>query len=226
MNKFVNIISCLVFLILVLIPNYANASELNDGLESYEDTISNSKTSLYTGYVGGVMIHMGYASGGELLPSGYTEPIAVKGVTMGIGGRMMIGLGDKLRVGGEGYISSMSYGENREVTLGWGGLSAEYVLRFGAKCSVALGATLGGGSYTNQCSLTTPTNDDTAHPTVWQSSALFLAVPYIGMEYAFGTSLRGIVKVDWITAPFAMQTRNDFSSGPRIYIGVMFSKMK
>lgn len=226
MEKYILRLLLLLSLVALVITNSATAATLVDNRMDLIDTSSTTSKSLYKGYIGGVMVHLGYASGGELLPNGYIDPISINGMTMGIGGRMMFALGDHLRVGGEGYVSSMSYGENREVSLAWGGLSAETVLRLGDKSYLLFGATLGGGSYTNQCSLTAPTNDNTAHPTVWQSSALILAVPFVAMEYASGSSLRGIVKLDWVTAPFAGSSRGDFSSGPRLYIGVMFSKLK
>ena len=77
------------------------------------DTITTKKEKIpiFQGYSGGMMLHAGYLFGknpAAVLPTG--ESISPQGMTTGIGGSLRINLWKHLRVGCEGYVSTMKYG--------------------------------------------------------------------------------------------------------------------
>ena len=69
----------------------------------------NDSTAIFQGYSGGMMVHVGGLFGenpNATLPSG--ESISSQGLTYGIGGSLRINLKKHLRVGCEGFVSTVN----------------------------------------------------------------------------------------------------------------------
>ncbi len=187
-------------------------------------TTQDSTLMLYRGYVGGMMVHLGYGSGGILTPTGSSQAIEVKGVSSGIGGKIAVLLGDHFRAGAEGYVSTIKYGDNRKASLGWGGLSGDYGWIWD-KWRLYFGVTLGAGGYENMASLDSTLNNNTPQETVWNSYSIFIIDPYIEINFSLTKKILLCAKVDWITSPSANNSSfKDYSTGPRLYLGFMFTK--
>ncbi len=170
-------------------------------------------------YIGGMMVHCGYSSGGELsVPGG--DMIDVKGVSTGIGGRLLFSINDHLRLGSEGYVSNIGYGDRRTASIGWGGIAADYGAQWG-KFRPNVGVTVGGGSYKNICVVELSQGNDVVQPVVWNSYSMLVVVPYVGVEYSLTQKIKIYSRVDCITAPAS--SHRDFASGPKLHLGFMFS---
>ncbi len=167
-----------------------------------------------------MMVHMGYGYGGTLTPKGTSASIPVRGMMTGIGGKVAVRLGKHFKVGTEGYVSTLHYGDNREASLGWGGLLVDYGWQLG-KWNPYFGVSVGGGGYENIASVNAPLNDYTAQPTVIRKYGVFVVDPYIAVDYSLTSRIKLSAKVDWIMSP--TMKLGDFSSGPRFYFGFMFS---
>ncbi len=172
-------------------------------------------------YIGGMMIHGGYISGGELNIGG-TNPhtIGIEGVTTGIGGRLLFSINKHLRLGSEGYVSDLKYGDRRTASIGWGGIAADYGVQCG-KFRPTIGLTLGVGGYKNICVTESAQGNDVIQPAVWNDYSLFVAVPYVGVEYSLTQKIRLYSRIDYITAPAS--SHKDFATGARLHLGFMFS---
>ena len=170
------------------------------------------------GYSGGMMFHTGYLSGGHLNISDIQGKVNIEGAPVGIGGLLRFHLGKHLRIGGEGYTSTLRYGGNDSyMTLGWGGLLIDYQWKID-KFTVFLGATIGGGSIKNITVLHTINSIEKS--AVYRKYALMIADPFMGMEYALTRRIRLITKADFIININQKQT--DFAIGPRVYAGIVF----
>ncbi len=179
------------------------------------------KKSLFTGYTGGMMVHLGYAWGGNLTPTGLS-PIAVRGVSTGIGGRIVFGLGPNYRIGSEGYVSTINYGDKRKASVGWGGLTMDWGWDIG-KFRPYFGCSFGYGTYENMTAVAPPLNDNTPQLIVWHEYSTLFLTPFLACEYSITKRIKAHMRIDWITAPLIQCNEwKDFSSGPRIHIGFMF----
>ena len=70
-------------------------------------TLTAQEKKVLRGFDGGMMVHTGYLSG-QLDAIGYEA----KGAPLGIGGVIRLHLGEHFRVGGEGYVSTLSQRSN------------------------------------------------------------------------------------------------------------------
>ena len=137
-------------LLLIAATTYAQKDIVSDST-----TIAKEKTPIFQGYSGGMMLHAGYLFGqnpSAILPSG--ESISPQGMTTGIGGSLRINLWKHLRVGCEGYVSTMKSGatdmknilqSGSYVRIGSGGLIADACWRM-EKVWPYIGAAVGGGA--------------------------------------------------------------------------------
>ncbi len=172
-------------------------------------------------YIGGMMVHCGYASGGQLSVAGNTQQaIEIGGMTTGIGGRLLFNINDHLRIGSEGYVSNLEYGDRRTASIGWGGIAADYGVQCG-KLRPTVGLTLGAGGYKNICVVESAQGNDVVQPAIWNDYSLFVAVPYVGIEYTLTSKIKLYSRIDYITAPTSKHS--DFATGARLHIGFMFS---
>lgn len=178
----------------------------------------------YRGFIGGMMIHTGYVSSRDFTVtslSGQTHEFNASGAPFGIGGAAKFMFGKHLRIGAEGYVSTLGYGENGSHTkTGWGGLLADCAWDLG-KFRLFAGGTIGGGSHTDITIVSPIADDYTAEEFISYRKYGFAAlVPFIGAEYALTHKVSLVAKVDWMLNLSGRQ--DDFVTGPRLYLGFMF----
>ena len=215
----------LLILLVVAAATYAQTSLPNDSI-----TIVTEKTPVFQGYSGGMMLHAGYLFGknpSAILPSG--ESISPQGMTMGIGGSLRINLWKHLRIGCEGYVSTMNSGatDMRNVLqsgsylrVGSGGLLADACWRM-EKIWPYIGAAVGAGAM-RTLSVVNGTEDD------WQPEDFAMLTkqsfgyvdPYIGMDWCMTKRVHLTLRMDWMLA-FA-DNQLILPTGPRFFFGFMF----
>ena len=215
----------LLILLVVAAATYAQTSLPNDSI-----TIVTEKTPVFQGYSGGMMLHAGYLFGknpSSVLPSG--ESISPQGMTMGIGGSLRINLWKHLRVGCEGYVSTMNSGatdmrnvlqSGSYVRVGSGGLLADACWRM-EKIWPYIGAAVGAGAM-RTLSVVEGTEDD------WQPEDFAMLTkqgfgyidPYIGMDWCMSKRVHLTLRMDWMLA-FA-DNQLILPTGPRFFFGFMF----
>lgn len=178
----------------------------------------------YRGFSGGMMVHSGYVCAGDIAiqtPSGPTPKQSIKGLPMGIGGAIKFHFGEHLRLGTEGYSSSLGYGDyGSSVGLGWGGLLVDVYDKWG-RWEPFVGATFGGGVVDN-LTLNNPIEDDfmAEEGTSFRRYGTALVVPFAGVEYSLSERMGLVFKADY-ALPLG-PSRPDFPSGVRLYVGFMF----
>lgn len=181
----------------------------------------------YSGFSGGMMVHTGYLFGGDItLTDGlgnYRQKLS--GAPTGIGGAARVHLGKHLRVGGEGYVTTLKYGKHDSyATIGWGGVLADCIWRFG-RWAPYVGTSFGGGSMKN-LTLTSPTplDDRMEERSSFRKFGFLTLVPFAGVEFTMTDKIRLSMKADWMCNLTNRQP--DFVTGPRIYIGFAFYRTK
>lgn len=178
----------------------------------------------YRGFIGGMMIHTGYVSSRNFAISsltGQTHQFNASGAPFGLGGAARFMFGKHLRIGAEGYVSTLKYGENgSHAKTGWGGILADCAWDLG-KIRLFAGGTAGGGSQAN-LTIISPLGDDyIAEELVsYRKYSFAVLAPFVGMEYALNGKISLVAKVDWMLNLSGRQ--DDFVSGPRLYLGFMF----
>lgn len=182
----------------------------------------------FNGYSGGMMVHTGYVSAGNISFAGTdgnqfgTSRIA--GMPLGIGGAMKVNLGKHLRVGTEGYSSNLKYGKNGSYEqVGWGGLLIDGVLPIGRWFPFA-GVTIGGGGVKNVTVFDSTTQDFVLDngTTSYRKYAFLAVAPFAGVEFALTEKIHLVLKADWLLDTTSRQP--DFVQGPRLYFGFMFCR--
>ena len=195
-----------------------------EGNETAEEERKPAGTMAYRGFIGGMMLHTGYVSSRDITvasPAAGSRTLAVGGAPFGIGGAIRFLFGKHLRVGAEGYVSTLTYGEyHSHAKTGWGGLLADCVWDLG-KCRLFVGGTAGGGSQTNTTLLSPVGDDYTAEEFVSYRKYGFAALaPFAGVEIPFGGKVNVVVKLDYLLN--LSNPQDDFVTGPRLYLGFMF----
>ena len=172
------------------------------------------------------MIHSGYLFGGTSAPhtpAGQAFPAQrMQGFPTGIGGATRFHFGPHLRIGSEGYNSTLKYGPYDSYTqIGWGGVLADWYWDKGL-VSPFVGITFGGGGVKNT-TFTAPTEDDFVTEAVsFRKYGFATAVPFIGLELAVTQKMLLTFKADYMLC--LSRRKPDFVSGPRLYIGFTFSR--
>lgn len=178
----------------------------------------------YRGFTGGMMVHTGFVWSNDITVSsltGQTSTVPVCGAPFGIGGAIKFMFGRHLRIGAEGYVSTLTYGEySSHAKTGWGGVLADCAWTLG-KFRVFAGGTVGGGSQTN-INILSPVKDDyVAEENISYRKYGFMALdPFAGVEYALTEKVNMVLKLDWLVN--VSNPQDDFVTGPRLYIGFMF----
>ena len=182
----------------------------------------------YTGFSGGMMVHSGYlkTQNFNLISNSnqHFNTIKAQGFPFGLGGAGRVHLGSFLRIGGEGYVSDLKYGENgSNISVSWGGILVDIAWQNKYFTPFA-GITLGGGSWQN-ITLTNEVKDDfIAEENVWYRTNSFFALsPFIGVEYALSNKIRLTLKADYL---MNLNNEQDFPNGLRVFIGCMFYRLK
>lgn len=192
--------------------------------------VGKDKMPVFQGYSGGMMLHAGYLFGknpSAILPSG--ESISPQGLTTGIGGSLRINLWKHLRVGCEGYVSTMKCGvtdmkdvlqSGSYVRTGSGGVIADACWRM-EKVWPYIGAAVGGGAM-RTLSLVDGTEED------WQPEELAMLTkqgfgyvnPYVGIDWCMTKRVHLTLRMDWMLALADKQLV--LPTGPRFFFGFMF----
>lgn len=197
----------------------------NTSLES--DTIKAKRRHplAFSGCSGGMMVNVGYGFSGtyRLYDADGVSlgDFRRQGVPVGMGGAARIHFGNHLRVGAEGYVSTMRYAAHAGYAqIGWGGITvdSQWAVR---RWTLFAGGMIGGGSHKNLDVV----NDASTHEYQVSSSSYrtypFMAVaPYVGAEFALTRKVHVVAKVDYVVNVTAR--RPDFVTGPRFFIGFMF----
>lgn len=182
---------------------------------------SGSNPLAYKGFSGGMMLHAGWVQRGDMVV-GFAPAQRLRGVPMGIGGALKVRFGDHLRVGTEGYTSSLGYGEwGSSLSIGWGGLLVDYTFKVG-KFLPYIGATIGGGVVENLTLSSEPAMDILPEANIsYRNYGVGVLVPFAGVEYGLTERMSLTFKADYMFSLSA--TEFDFPSGIRCYIGFMFN---
>ncbi len=179
----------------------------------------------YSGFSGGMMLHTGYVTAGNVNfigSGGESSTVNMSGMPYGIGGAIKVGFGKYLRIGSEGYVSTLNYADNHSYeSIGWGGILADGVLPLGNFMPFA-GVTVGGGGVKNITVLENTMDDYILddRTTSYRNYSFFALDPFIGIEYALTGRIHLVLKADYLMNLSAPQ--DDFVRGPRVYVGFMF----
>ena len=187
-------------------------------------TLSASAERLqFKGYTGGMFVHSGYiwSHSFEVTNSlGEISKHQVKGLTFGLGGKLAFQFGKHLRIGTEGYNSTVTYGPHKSTySVGWGGLLAEYFheARF---ASYFVGTTFGGGRVENLIITEPQTLSFHTSEIVRRKYSTGIIAPYYGAEIKLSNKLRFVYKACYM---FSMTNKqDDWGRGFRWYIGINF----
>lgn len=184
-----------------------------------------SSVSVYQGFSGGMMLHTGYQFGQTPAPGiGKWQ-----GATFGIGGALRVHLWKYLRVGGEGFVSTMpsvcsnmrqSLVDGSYVRNGWGGILADFCHR-GERVWLYGGGAIGGGSCKSLYIYQGNQNDwEPEASTIYSKQAYMYIDPYVGLDYCMTSKVHLTMRIDWMVALH----RGDvvYPTGPRLYFGFMF----
>ena len=180
----------------------------------------------------------------------YVKGLPKSGACFGLGGALRVHLIDHIHLGAEGFVSTMPLmGTGSNVRTGWGGALCDFYGNWG-KVRPMIGMTVGGGSMKklyvpaqdNVVQPTDPSNPADSTATIYNSSFVktpfFFLDPYVGMEIGLANHIALLIRIDYML-PFnihnkglsevGQQVKWDHfvtPSGPRLYVGVMFGKLK
>ena len=190
----------------------------------------NDSVAVFQGCSGGMMLHAGYLFGqnaSAVLPSG--DSMSPEGLTYGLGGSMRVNLLKYLRIGCEGFSSTMKSAVTNKnellqsgsyIRTGWGGLIADAGWR-GEKVWPYIGASVGGGAMRSLYIVDGDESDwQPEVQSVFHKQSFGYVNPYVGMDYCLTRRIHATFRVDWMLA-FAKQ-QLILPTGPRLYIGIMF----
>jgi len=186
----------------------------------------NASKLAYSGFSGGMMLHTGFVQSRDFAfynsNGTVRETAKLQGAPFGIGGAIRLHFGEHLRVGSEGYVSTLTYGKNHSYSsVGWGGLLADCAWHINS-WTPFVGGTIGGGSVKN-LTLLEPTPDDFKlenNSTSYRKYTFMALTPFVGVEYAMTEKVHLVLKVDYLLNLTNWQ--DDFATGPRVYFGFMF----
>ncbi len=190
----------------------------------------------YSGYQGGMMFNVGYVESRNFqfhdtngLPLGNYDRLS--GASMGLGGALRVGFGKYLRVGIEGYVSTLKYKpQGSSAKIGWGGLLLDSHWHIKKRFTIFTGGVIGGGSYTHISMIDKEAvNSSVENDYVVENQYVlyrhypFLAiVPFVGMEYSLTKRISVVAKVDYMLN--VTNWADDYAAGPRFFVGFMFGR--
>ena len=238
--------------ILALLPLGLTAKE--PGVAETAVKSAERTTRVLSGFSGGMMVHGGYLfsddpakvfSNTGLGSADYVKGLPKAGFCYGLGGSLRAHLVNHVHIGAEGFVSTMPVmrtGSN--IRTGWGGALCDAYLNIG-KVRPLLGFTIGGGTMKR---LFVPdqdknvyyyvADDSTHYHASFTKTPFFFVDPYIGFEVDLNTHMALMIRIDYML-PFGT-AKSDLTdeergkawstfmtpSGPRIYVGIMFGKLK
>lgn len=182
----------------------------------------------FNGYTGGMMVHAGYVRSGAFTISDYqtgdNETLKISGMTKGIGGAVKFKFGEHIRIGGEGYVSTIYYGSKGSfVEFGWGGFLADYSWNLN-KWTPFVGLNIGGGSVKNLVFVNKSSGDFIADARIVSRKYGTLSLtPFMGFEYSVTGKISVVFKVDY-NSPLGKR-EDDVTSGVRFHVGMLFNRI-
>lgn len=190
-----------------------------------------SQSKVYQGFSGGMMVHASYLFG--VNPEVPKTPEGVlcspQGGSFGLGGALRVHLWKHLRVGGEGFVSTMNSGatnlkqilqEGSYIRTGWGGLIVDACWRK-EKVWPYIGGSIGGGAMRSLYVLEGSQDDWVAEEVAWlHKTSFFYVNPYVGIDWCMTQKVHMTFRADWLLA----LNKGDLvmPTGPRLLIGFMF----
>ena len=214
--------AALTAVLLLTAPLYTAASNKTDSSEFR-----------FRGYTGGMMLHSGYIQSHPFeLYSTASQSLGtmqIRGAAFGIGGHVKFAFGtptDMLRIGTEGHSSNVRYAPSPSYAhTGWGGIIVDYIRRTEGRVHPFIGCLIGGGGVKNHIIAQGGTGDFVIEPQAAMHKYAFMAIaPFFGMEVALTPKLSLVLKADWLLNATGCQ--NDFTNGPRLYIGMLFNRLQ
>lgn len=188
-------------------------------------------TKVYQGFSGGMMLHTGYLFGKDKNVPYDDQGVSYspQGATFGLGGAVRIHLLKHLRIGSEGFVSTMNSAttdcrqrlqSGSYIRTGWGGVLAD-VCRRGDKVWPYIGGTIGGGAMRALYITDGDENNwkEEQH-SIFHKQAFFCIDPYIGLDWCMTKTVHLTFRFDWLIA--LHQRQFILPSGPRLYVGFMF----
>lgn len=178
----------------------------------------------FSGYQGGMMFNFGYVASREYSiydnTGAVVEKIKSSGSPIGIGGALRINFGEHLRIGAEGYVSTLHSKNNSYNQIGWGGLLVDSKWEI-KRWTIFTGAVIGGGSVKSLIHLNNTPNDYILDEyTSFRKYAFCAVAPFFGAEYALTSKIHLVMKADYLLNVSNFQ--DDYPSGIRLFIGFMF----
>ena len=241
-----------VILVLALLPLglMAQEQEASDTSKKKEHSASH----VFTGFYGGMMLHAGYLfsdspdkifSNSGLGSYEYYKGLPKDGACFGLGGQLRVHLIDHIHLGAEGGVSTMPLmktGSN--IRTGWGGALCDFYGNWG-KVRPMIGMTVGGGTMkrlfvpadsTGYVPVETSAGDTTNYNSSFVKTPFFFLDPYVRLEIDLNSHMAILIRIDYML-PFGSSksglvakdiTWGNFMtpSGPRLYVGVMFGRLK
>ena len=241
----------LIIWVLALLPLGLMAQEQEADVRSSSpektEKKSRARTKVFTGFSGGMMLHAGYQfsdspdkvfSNTGLGNKDYIKNLPRDGACFGLGGALRCHLINHIHLGAEGGVSTMPLmktGSN--VRSGWGGVLCDFYANWG-RVRPMIGMSVGGGVmkrlYVPDAEIVVG-SDSTHYNASYTKSPFFYMDPYVGLEIGLGSHSALILRIDYML-PFGTTDSNltgkvnwgNFvtPSGPRLYVGIMFGKLK
>ena len=190
-----------------------------------------SQSKVYQGFSGGMMGHAGYLFG-ENADAPKTDNGLIcspQGGTFGLGGALRVHLWKHLRIGGEGFVSTMNSGttnmkhvlqEGSYIRTGWGGVLMDACWRK-EKVWPYIGGSVGGGAMRSLYVLDGSQDDWIAENKAYlHKQSFFYVNPYVGMDWCMTQKVHMTFRVDWMVALHAGEVV--LPTGPRLLVGFMF----
>ena len=244
------------FLLLVMVFLSLGLYAQEQGATTPEPVQKPKRTAseIFTGFSGGMMLHAGYQfsddptkvfSNSGLGSYEYYKGLPKDGACFGLGGCLRMHLVDHIHLGAEGGVSTMPLmktGSN--VRTGWGGALCDFYTDWG-KMSPMIGLAVGGGTMnrlfvpadsTGYVPVESTSGDTTNYNSSYVKTPFFYLDPYIGMEINLNSHMAILIRIDYML-PFGRSksglvakdiTWSNFMtpSGPRLYVGIMFGRLK
>jgi hypothetical protein len=178
--------------------------------------ILHQNTNAQLKYQGGMLFHSGYL---KIEHNNYKD----YRLCHGLGGQLSFLITDHLRLGSEGYTSSLNYAENSGIyRLGWGGLLLGYQVG-SKKLSPVINLTFGGGRVNDMQFVEVNTKDYEIDRIIYHKYTVMIASPSISLEYTFKSKYAAVFKIDYLI-PLKSSGNDNFFCGPRFYIGLFFKR--
>ena len=243
----------LIIIVLALLPLSLMAQEQESaGTQQAKKERSSSK--VFTGFSGGMLLHGGYLfaddptkvfSNTGLGSFDYVKGLPKSGLCYGLGGALRCHLINHIHLGAEGYVSTMPLmGTGSNVRTAWGGVLCDIYGNWG-KFRPMIGMTVGGGAMKRlyvpdqeAVEYSGTATDTTIYNSSYVKTPFFCIDPYVGFEVGFGNHIALLIRIDYML-PFNIHNKGlsevgkevtweNFvkPSGPRLYVGVMFGRLK